>query len=417
MVNILELGRILGEEITFDPGVCLYPGRFKPPHKRHFNVVKELRSRSYIKKIIIIISPKTVDGITAQQSKAIWDMYFQDERIQNVEVIIDATGSPIKTIMSYIGNSQSVEPVYVVGGIDEVDDQNYLQSLQNTFGSRVKPLNMAEKDGEATAPNIRAILTSNSPDAVKEEEFKKTLPAATAQRENGTIIYNMLEKTVIKPEKEAITENFEPGVEQIKIALPDTYSSLEALKSVLNMQGYDLVKLENNSIDSAIIQFAEWCCMMLDIQNIPPVNIIPDLEFSKRECSFGGYDPASNIIHLAVHGRHIVDTLRTLAHELVHCKQNESSGINLEDGKTGSYVENEANAMAGVIMREYGKRNPELFRGTLEEGIDDPVQPGILKKRLGKLSCSRVRAEKAKLKNKGTHYAKALQRYLNYHCQ
>jgi len=50
------------------------------------------------------------------------------------------------------------------------------------------------------------------------------------------------------------------------------------------------------------------------------------------------------------------------------------------------------------------------------EGIDDPVEPGILKKRLGKLSCTRVKAEKAKLKDKGTHYAKALQRYINYHC-
>lgn len=52
----------------------------------------------------------------------------------------------------------------------------------------------------------------------------------------------------------------------------------------------------------------------------------------------------------------------------------------------------------------------------IQEGIDDPVKPGILKKRLGKLSCTRVKAEKAKLKDKGTHYAKALQRYLNYHC-
>jgi hypothetical protein len=52
----------------------------------------------------------------------------------------------------------------------------------------------------------------------------------------------------------------------------------------------------------------------------------------------------------------------------------------------------------------------------IREGIDDPVQPGILKNRLGKLSCSRVRSAKSKLKNKGTHYAKALQRYLNYHC-
>jgi hypothetical protein len=53
----------------------------------------------------------------------------------------------------------------------------------------------------------------------------------------------------------------------------------------------------------------------------------------------------------------------------------------------------------------------------IEEGEHDPVKPGILKKRLGKLSCSKVRQERSKLKDKGTHYAKALQRYLNYHCQ
>lgn len=57
-----------------------------------------------------------------------------------------------------------------------------------------------------------------------------------------------------------------------------------------------------------------------------------------------------------------------------------------------------------------------LDKVTIREGIDDPVKPGILKKRLGKLSCSRVRSAKSKLKDKGTHYAKALQRYLNYHC-
>lgn len=54
---------------------------------------------------------------------------------------------------------------------------------------------------------------------------------------------------------------------------------------------------------------------------------------------------------------------------------------------------------------------------SIEEGEHDPVEPGILKKRLGKLTCSKVRAERSKLGDKGTHYAKALQRYLNYHCQ
>lgn len=59
----------------------------------------------------------------------------------------------------------------------------------------------------------------------------------------------------------------------------------------------------------------------------------------------------------------------------------------------------------------------ELIKEIIQEGKDDPVKPGILKDRLGKLSCSKVRTAKSKLKNKGTHYAKALQRYLNYHCQ
>jgi len=59
----------------------------------------------------------------------------------------------------------------------------------------------------------------------------------------------------------------------------------------------------------------------------------------------------------------------------------------------------------------------ELVLEVMYEGVHDPVKPGILKKRLGKLSCSKVRKERSKLKDKGTHFAKALQRYLNYHCQ
>ena len=73
-------------------------------------------------------------------------------------------------------------------------------------------------------------------------------------------------------------------------------------------------------------------------------------------------------------------------------------------------------ALAKTIMRKSGFMTPNPTIA-LEEGIDDPVKPGILKDRLGKLSCSKVRTAKAGLKDKGTHYAKALQRYLNYHCQ
>lgn len=72
-------------------------------------------------------------------------------------------------------------------------------------------------------------------------------------------------------------------------------------------------------------------------------------------------------------------------------------------------------AIAKTIMRKpnFMTTNPVIAL----EGVDDPVKPGILKKRLGKLSCTKVRQERSKLEDKGTHYAKALQRYINYHCQ
>ena len=75
-----------------------------------------------------------------------------------------------------------------------------------------------------------------------------------------------------------------------------------------------------------------------------------------------------------------------------------------------------------LINSGEAKRVGDRFRmikaeSSLDEGIDDPVQPGILKDRLGKLSCTKVKAAKAELKDKGTHYAKALQRYINYHCK
>ena len=59
--------------------------------------------------------------------------------------------------------------------------------------------------------------------------------------------------------------------------------------------------------------------------------------------------------------------------------------------------------------------DPSAF--STNEGDHKPMNPGILKKRLGELSCTKVKTAKGKLEDKGTTYAKALQRYLNYHCQ
>lgn len=61
--------------------------------------------------------------------------------------------------------------------------------------------------------------------------------------------------------------------------------------------------------------------------------------------------------------RAIIDVCRSIAHELVHHKQMLEGRLldAIKDGEDGSPIENEANAVAGVIIRKYGKLHPELY--------------------------------------------------------
>jgi len=103
--------------------------------------------------------------------------------------------------------------------------------------------------------------------------------------------------------------------------------------------------------------------------------------------------------------------------------KNESLWANINAKKKRGEKSSHKNSKAYKAAKKAGtslkkSKMKEIVLDVLyEKSVHDPVKPGILKKRLGDLSCSKVRSAKGKLKNKGTHYAKALQRYLNYHCQ
>ena len=105
-------------------------------------------------------------------------------------------------------------------------------------------------------------------------------------------------------------------------------------------------------------KFVEYACNELSISE-PQINIINSPTYSQENHSFGGYIPSEEKILVVVHNRNMADILRTLAHELVHHHQ-KLNGDEL-NGEDGSNTENEANAMAGVIMRKFGRENPEIF--------------------------------------------------------
>lgn len=119
--------------------------------------------------------------------------------------------------------------------------------------------------------------------------------------------------------------------------------------------------IAEQQVQDHVNTFKDYVSKELGLENVPEVRLINDKAKALVNTSFGGYHPGEKYIEVNVAGRHIADVLRTLAHELVHHKQNEEGKLHGEAGETGSNCENEANSKAGIIMRNYGKKNPGIY--------------------------------------------------------
>ena len=109
-------------------------------------------------------------------------------------------------------------------------------------------------------------------------------------------------------------------------------------------------------------EFVRFAAEDLELESLPEFDFMFDTKRSVEHKSFGGYAPGAEHITITVKNRHVMDVCRTLAHELVHYSQDLKSELEDDDaGATGSPQENEANARAAVIMRNWGKLHPNLF--------------------------------------------------------
>jgi len=126
--------------------------------------------------------------------------------------------------------------------------------------------------------------------------------------------------------------------------------------------------LKENSIHNHIDHFVGYACNHLGIEDPPSINLVDDKSEAAKNASFGGYNPNDKTIHVNIAGRHPVDVMRTVAHELAHHKQDLDNRIQHDSGNTGSDIENEANAQAGVILRNYGKMHSHIFEQSKHTG-------------------------------------------------
>ena len=108
-------------------------------------------------------------------------------------------------------------------------------------------------------------------------------------------------------------------------------------------------------------KFLPLAMEILEIDRLPKMNFESEVQ-SGGQPSFGMYVNGEKTLHVAITNRHPVDILRTVAHELVHFRQDIRDELNDNSGETGSPEENQAHEIAGVIMRHFNKRYPEFLR-------------------------------------------------------
>jgi hypothetical protein len=316
--------------------IALVPGGFKPPTLGHFALVDEVAKNPNIDKVIVLIGHKDRDGVTKEESKAIWDIY-QKYLPPNVEIKIADNPSPIADVTSYIKNNPETIYYPVVGIRGEMDlgDLKRFDSLEGKYPNFKTIIIKSEGEDRISGTNTRAALIGG-----EKERFQSYLPTELTDEEKNKV-WSVLTKTPLN---------------EIMYAEPSKFSYPTALSSLIQ---YMLSK-------------------GMKIQPLPKVKFIDD-DAENAGDFFGKtayYDLNNRIIVLYTMDRHPKDVMRSFSHEMIHHEQNcngKLQNINTtdtnEDGDLPE-IEREAYEKGNMIFRNW---TDSITEGILTEGRYDKI--------------------------------------------
>ena len=452
--------------------IALFPGDFKPPHKGHVDVVNKLLQAA--DQVVVLISPKTREGVTSDESTAVWNLY-KDKGLFNgsVEIKVSADSNPIKEVYDVIKNNPDTEflaafgkgdidryksiekypnvKIFDAGTIESADATNLRMALAETNEEDIakylptgvsvdeflqalntkpeeKPEEVPAEQPPAETLPMKSVpeqpLKESPPINFEDDPYQDYVLANRPKIEKAAAVFNLpiddmeyafngggevvlnddiwskLENSKsykMKTLDDAIQHslklgiNPKPYIDQIKagkeMPLPlvlcygqDKYylvggevvlslyralgSIPTVLQATLNLQTKTLPEPLHEGVDNKTIKkFIGFAIKELGIQKPPTgITLSRDNNMAKANHTFGTFNPNNDKIWLYVKNRNMADLLRTLAHELVHRKQAEDGRIDMNSGETGSEIENEANAQAGVLLRKFGKQNEEIYQ-------------------------------------------------------
>ena len=384
------LSGFIAEEITRE-SIALYPGKFKPPHKGHFEVAKQLLEK--VDRVEILISGKEVEGITAEKSKAIWELYNKllggklDVKIINESPItytLDTIAGNFK-----IGNLQKAKEIpdgtWIKNMIDIIKSSGENGISQKDLISKLGPIKdltskikeflengVIEKTNKnnhyvavyGKGEESRYINVGKDPRYMNAETFDGGTTTSGGENINATDFRNAIKTG------EDISRFIPDGINK-KVVSKD----LETDSMLENTQ-----KSLPTTLKDAMLSLTTYMIENdMNITPLPKIKIIDD-DSKNAEGIFGStayYNPNECSITLYTLNRHPKDILRSYAHEMIHrIQDNEGRLKNITTTNTNEdddlfELEKEAYLNGNITFRiwEDSLKNPK----PLNEGRYDTI--------------------------------------------
>jgi nicotinic acid mononucleotide adenylyltransferase len=129
----------------------LYPGGFKPPHKGHFAALQYLINQTNASQAVVFIGNKDRDGITAKQSKVIWEIYA---KYLDIETLIEISPiTPVKSVYDYV-DKDPTKPYIVGAGKDDLKRFEYFDKNKEKY-PKVQVVSVPDQFGRISGTAVR----------------------------------------------------------------------------------------------------------------------------------------------------------------------------------------------------------------------------------------------------------------------
>ena len=395
--------------------VALYAGGFKPPHLAHFENAKFLSNQA--DKIVVFIGPKIREGvrITAEQSKAIWEIYAKYLNVP-VEVHISRVTPVLDTYEWIDANQDRVTRIITGAMADEMKkftgiEKGKEKGKYKNVEIRELPVVVNKEDNKFSATDIRSseqFLSSGKwiPKVVSKEDRQAIIDLISPQKEDSvedkmlTTVDSVFESFFPKKTEKQIIGTLREGSSGTPISPMATIKSedrsklihlYEKLKNTVNLHQFGIEFKQDsivirNVLDSnkvydftpyqhqigeqteAGFNYTPYIASILEYMIDQGMNIQPlpevKVRYDEQESSnfFGKtayYDPNKKEVILYAQGRLPKDVCRSFAHEMIHHMQNMEGRLsnitttNTNEDSPLRSIEEEAYLQGNITFRNW----------------------------------------------------------------